>query len=141
MKHKIYFLISPKLWFVEKIREAGSESLSDLTKPVLWSGDESDRSALLHSDMDSLVKLIFVETLQRERSGGAAFWRVFENVRVATEFFDNYWSLVRIPLDMSVEDALEDSLQGGNFGSLLPTGNSRLDAVLAEYQIRSTRDL
>ena len=140
MKHKTFFLVSPKPEFVEKVRRSGSESLSDLAESTLWSGDESDRSVLQRSDTEALVKLLFVDLVNRERSGDAAFKGVLENISMTTDFFDDHWSLSRIPLDMTVEDALEDSLQTGSIRSMLPSGSSRLDQVLVEYLAKATRN-
>jgi hypothetical protein len=140
MKHKAYFLISPTQELVEKVRRSGSESLCDLAESTLWSNDESDRSVLLRSDVDALVKLLFVDMVKRERSGEVAFRFLFGDMPVTTDSFDSNWGLSRIPLDMTVEDALDDAVQSGSINSMLPSGNERLDEVLLEYQVRAARD-
>src|SRR6185312_5109577 len=134
--HKIFFLIMPEPGFVERIERSGSELLLDLARPTLWSGDESDRSVLQRSDMDTLVKLLFADLVIRERSGDVAFKDLFKNVTLTTDFFDAHWVLSRIPLDMTIEDALEDSLRSESVSSMLPSGSSRLDDVLLEYQAK-----
>ena|SRR6266851_4968885 len=137
MLHKGYFVISPKPALTARLKESGALQLSDLLQPVLWSADEPDKGLLLDSDTELLVKLLFLDTLRRERGHRDAFRVVFKNIATTEEYFDSFWSLDRTPLDMSAEDAIEDAIVGGSIDALMESSNDRIKEVLSIWKERS----
>lgn len=131
MKHTGYFLITPRQKLVDLINEFASNSLSDLTDPIIWSGSEFDRSILHSADYELLVKLLFIDTLIREQSSEVEFGLVFKDITRSVESFDLFWVLKRLHLDMLVNDALDDALVSGTISKIQPP-NPRIEAVLKE---------
>jgi hypothetical protein len=138
MKHTSYFLITPKPELFDRLNRSGSAALSDLSKPVMWSGDEHGKSRLLHSDVELLVKMLFLDVLRRERGRDETFNAVFKGLATTGEYFDSLWSLVRVPIDMSVEDAIADAVDSGTVDSLAKAGNERVNEVLALHRAGKT---
>lgn len=126
MKHIGYFLISPKLDLVERLQKLDVRELSDLSHPVMWSGNEPDKGLLQHSDVEELVKILFLDSLRRERGPHELFNDLFPLLRPTIAYFDSLWTLNRIRLDMSIEDAVEDALLSGGLGAS-PSGNAKID--------------
>lgn len=136
MKRTSYFLIIPRSTLVERLQEARVRDLSDLSRSVMWSGGEHDRSLLQHSDVEELVKVLFLDVLLRERGSHAEFANLFPMLVRTAEYFDVLWMLERVDLDMSIEDAIEDALITGSLGAL-SSGNARINEFLAIVKSRS----
>jgi hypothetical protein len=135
-----YFLLTPLPVVVEYFRaNAMSPEFASVAQQVLWSAGEHDRSALRREDLNALVKLLFLDSLRREQGDEEHFPSVFPDFAVTEEYFDSYWSLKRIPMDATAEDSLEDAVVSGSIESWMPTGNERLDSVLAEYKQRLSK--
>ncbi|GAA4794908.1 hypothetical protein [Lysobacter hankyongensis] len=136
MLHKIHFLISPKPALFSKIDDLALDEFEYLKKPVLWSGMEGDRGQLTRDDLDSFIKLLYADMLGRECSSLPGFDRVFSDFSASVYFFDRNWSMVRVSLDMTMEDAVEDSIRSGTYKRMIPSGSEMLDKIIAEYAIR-----
>ena len=133
MKLTQYFLIAPLPQVTERLKSNSvSPEFESIARPVLWSAGEHDKGTLSHTDLDSLVKLLFLDVLQREQGAGEKFSAVFPGFIVAESFFDLNWSATRVALDMTTEDALDDAIASRSIESWTPTGNERIDTVLGQ---------
>lgn len=137
MKLTQYFLLTPHRDLIERLRaNAASREFASIAQHVLWSAGEHDRSALHREDVNTLVKLLFLDALFREQGDEEQFPAIFPDFVVTEGYFDLHWSLTRVSLDTTVEDSLEDAITSHSIDSWTPTGNSRLDDVLVEYKRR-----
>lgn len=134
MKHTVYFLISPNSELVSRLRSLAGTDLSDLFQPIMWSGSEFDKTRLQHTDLDVLIKIFFLDTLLRERSSSNEFGKTFPEMTISASFFDAFWSLQRIQLDMSIEIAIEDSIESGTIHAIESTKNERVNELLDFYR-------
>jgi hypothetical protein len=130
MKHISHFLITPRKYLNDRFNDVADNSLSDLVDPVLWSDSEVDKGEMTTTDYEHLVKVLFVDTLVRERSSENGFSDIFGDLKVSESSFDLFWNLRRIDLDWSVDDALEDAMASGSI-STIDSSNPRVKAVLA----------
>lgn len=135
MKHVGYFLITPRLPLVERLQKAHVHELSDLSHSVMWSGNEPDKGILQHSDMEELVKILFLDALHRERGEHELFSDLFPGLTPTVEYFDSLWTLARVMLDMSIEDAMEDARITGSLDAI-SSGNPRVDEFLTIVRSR-----
>jgi len=126
MRHTNYFLISPKASLIARLHAEKDRESSDLAQPVVWSGEEADKSNLSSNDYESIVKLLFLDILKRELKEDSRFEIIFFDFSISDSYFDLFWTLQRIPLDMSVEIALQDSLATGTLDLLKQVGNERV---------------
>jgi hypothetical protein len=129
MKHTSHFLITPREYLGDKFNDVTDNSLSDLLDPILWSGSEVDKGELTTTDYEHLVKVLFVDTLVRERSPDNGFAEIFGTLEASEKSFDLFWNLKRVDLDWSVDDALEDAVVSGSI-STIHSNNPRVKAVL-----------
>lgn len=136
MLHPVSVLISPKPNLVSKIEAAKDADLNDMGEPSLWTAQEADRSSFRPSDREALVKLLFVDTLMRERSDAASFKQVFDGLSATIAGFDRFWTLLRFDFDTPAEDALEELLGYRDVDSMIPTGSDGLDDFLIESKRR-----
>lgn len=130
MRHTSYFLIAPKSSLTQRLEHNHAPNLLDLNLPVVWSGEESDKSILSPNDYDSMVKILFLDVLNRERNHENGFDSAFYDYSLSEQYFDTLWTILRIPLDMSVEFAIKDSLASGTFDAVKTAGNSRVKTWL-----------
>lgn len=137
MKHTNYFLISPKTELISRLQERASP-LADLAQPVMWSGAEYDKSRLEPASADLLIKLLFLDTLIRERSATVDFKGIFPDTKVSESYFNSLWTLQRVQLDMSMEISIEDAIASGTIKSIRNTGNEQVDKLLEFYRIQNS---
>lgn len=133
MKHTSYFLILPRPELTARFHKNNDAGGRDLMEPVLWTGSESDAGSLWHAEMDMLTKMLFLDTILRERRLEAGFDKVFPDLLITTEYFDSLWTLQRVSVDMSIEFAIRDAIETDTINSLKNTGNERFDELLAFY--------
>lgn len=139
MKHTSYFLITPKAELISRLQETSDSGLVDLMEPVMWSGAEHDKSRLQHSDVELLAKILFLDTLLRERNSEVGFKKAFVDLAITENYFNSLWTLQRTQLDMSIEIAIEDAVASGTIDSIGSTGNERVDELLAFYRANRHR--
>jgi len=131
MRHTNYFLISPNASLIARLHAEKTPELLDLAQPVVWSGDEADKSNLSPNDYEFIVKILFLDVLKREHKEEIEFETVFFDFSISDSYFNLFWTLRRIPLDMSVEIALQDSLATGTLDLLKKVGNERVQTWLS----------
>jgi hypothetical protein len=102
----------------------------------MWSGAEHDRGVLLHTDVELLTKLLFLDVLGRERQANKAFSFVFGDLSISAEYFDRLWIIERVRVDMSVEDAISDAIETGTVQTVIEHGNERIKKVIFAYAER-----
>jgi hypothetical protein len=133
MKHLSYFLIAPREVLTDRLKKLGAKGLADLSDAVIWSGYEHDKGLLSHSDVELLTKLLFLDALNRERKSDNAFLSVFDGLSISGEYFDFLWTIKRVRVDMSVEDAISDAIETGSVQAVGEHGNDRIRDVLLAY--------
>jgi len=126
-----YFLITPKPVLADRLTKLGGEDLADLRAPVMWSDVEYDRGLLQSGDFELLVKLLFLDTLKRERGDDRAFTRVFSGLYISAEYFDSLWEFRRVLIDSTVDDAIADALASGSLQAVMEHSNERVRQALA----------
>lgn len=136
MKRERYFLIAPKAGLVARLTGSLATDLMDLAAPVMWTGDEYDRSYFSSTDMDELVKVLFLDTLRRERGTQKSFAAVFGDWSLSGTYFDAWWSFQRVDVDMSVDIAIRDAIATGSFGSVRGAVNPEIAEWMDEYRQR-----
>lgn len=134
MKHDIYFLISPNAELVSKLERVNAPGMADLGRPVMWSGVEYDKSHLSHGDLDRLAKILFLDVLRRERGSETGFVDVFADMKNIEAYFDAHWVLQRVPLDMSIDIAIEDAVASGTIDDVGRAGGDPIDEFLEGYR-------
>jgi len=134
MKHDIYFVILPNSELVSKIEKSGAPEISDIGRPVMWSGVEYDKSNLAHGDLDLLAKILFLDVLRRERGAEPGFVDVFVHMEITEAYFNAHWILHRAPLDMSIDIAIEDAIASGTIDDVTRAGRGRIDEFLESYR-------
>ena len=130
MKHDIYFLISPNAELVSKLGRVNAPEMADLGQPVMWSGVEYDKSHLSHGELDRLAKILFLDVLRRERGSETGFVDVFGDIEIIEAYFDAHWALQRVPLDMSIDIAIEDAIASGTIDDVGRAGGAPIDEFL-----------
>lgn len=131
MRYTTFFLISPRAVLVTRLEADNGVELPSLGQSVVWSGEESDKSKLTASDYESIVKLLFLDVLKRESESVGGFDLVFFDFALSESYFDSLWTLQRVPLDMSVEIALKDSLITDTIDEVKSTSNERVQEWLS----------
>jgi hypothetical protein len=139
MRCTTFFVVSPKQDLVDSIRRVGSQELADLAMPVLWDREVGDPDFLDRVEAATLVKLLFVDALIRERSSAAGFADVFGLLNVTVADFDMRWSVGQVPLDFSVEYAISDALMTGTLDALIAQAGPELGKKLDIYRERACR--
>lgn len=126
-----YFLITPRPVLVDRLTTFGGEELADLRARVMWSDLEYDRGLLHRADFELLVKLLFLDTLKREREDGQAFSQVFPDLSINAGYFDSLWEFERFGIESTVNDAISDAIASGTLHSVMEHANDRLRQALA----------
>lgn len=126
-----FFLITPKPALIDRLTRLGGDGLPDLRVPVMWSDVEYDRGLLQREDFELLLKLLFLDTLKRERGDDRAFSQVFGGLSISAEYFDSLWEFERVLIDSTVDDALADAVASGTMQSVLDHSNERIRRALA----------
>lgn len=136
MYHTQFFLIVPSRDLVERIKGLGGDFFVDLAEPILWSAQQGDRGVLKRPDTADLVKVLFLETLSRQRSSLAEFRSIFHDLPLCVSSFDAYWTLTAVFFDAAAEDALDESLSEGTIDEMMPSGNAQVDLFLADFKAK-----
>ena len=137
MKHERYFLITARRELIARLDSCAAADLMDLTEPVMWTGDEYDRSLFAHECTDELVKLLFLDTLRRERGTGRSFGKVFDQWSLSESYFNGWWLFGRVDIDMSVGIALTDALETGSIDALRLAASNDLAEWIDRYRQRN----
>jgi len=130
MKHESHFLITPRPELVTRLGSMTGSPLEDLGEPVIWSGNEGGRGGFSPEEMETFVKVLFLDALRRERGDSEEFEHVLPALQTTRDFFDSLWSLRRVEIDMTVEVAIADAAATGTLDKIAPTGSERVDEWL-----------
>lgn len=131
MRSVAYFLITPRPILIARLSTSEAAELADLRNPVLWSDIEYDKGLLLHSDFELLAKLLFLDTLRRERKSDEAFSAAFAELSISGDYFDSLWKFERILLE-TVEEAISLAIEADSFQEVLENSNDRIKEALSD---------
>jgi hypothetical protein len=133
MRLTYYFLIAPSASLTQRLPQSSTRFLQDLATPVLWSGERYDRGPG-PNDLAVMVKLLFLDTLYRQRSTDEAFSNVFPNFNVAESYFDGHWTMSLFTANSTMEDAIDEAISEGTIQRLIDSASGEVKEELAAYQ-------
>ena len=140
MKATVYFLFLPKSQLISRIDSKNYLGLNEFLSPILWTGDLPSRHDLKIADQDSVLKILFLDTVRRERNDTNSFAEVFFDLNLTIEYFDSLWSLQRIETDMYVDFALDDAVNTKTINGFINTGSKAVDVWFAAYSEKRSID-
>lgn len=139
MKISRFFFIAPKEDLAHVLRSSSSPDVVDLAEEFFWTGDDYDRGALSTEDLGELVKVLFLNRIQRLWSGVPEFDRIFCDLTPTKEHFDKGWTLRRVELETTIEEELEEAYSMGAGETLTSASNSRIQVFLKNYRSPAIR--
>ncbi|MFC4158652.1 hypothetical protein [Chitinimonas lacunae] len=135
MQHTMYYLISPQPHLLARLAQVAD--FAYLTQPLLWSGEEYD---LERSDFracfNSVIKVLFLDTLRRDWSGQPDYLTLFSDLTASEAYFDAHWSLQRLWLEATRQDALTEARASGSLQTLRNTGSAWADEVFEQERAK-----
>ena len=125
-----YFMIYPKSGLLSVLKDSDADLREILSTSVLWTDEFADKGLLQGNDFEVLIKGLFLAQIFELVGVKALFHKAHGgDIPVTVDFFDRYWTIVRIVDAYTVKPAVRELAGRSELREFL----SSVDNKFSEY--------